>query len=357
MFFDVEPKRRLEDFYDAEEELEAYVDALRTERLVVVKGLRRYGKTSLVLTGLSTLKDERHIFVDCRLLPANPTLQDFVALVEQEADRKSWVRRLLRRVEHVEIGGAFRVRLRGGAQETLARVFEALGHTIVVFDEAQRLRYLKTDMAGLLAYLYDHTKLRIVVTGSEVGVLERFLGVGDPHAPLYGRPQATITLRPLPREKAVEFLTVGFEQAGKRVERDLVEKAADTFGGVIGWLTYFGHENVRRGATAEAVLEEASKLALSELEAFLDTRGAAKRRYLEALRTMATLGEASWSNIKARMDALLGGVPERRLADILKNLVEHGFAAKTDGEYRVADPILQHALKKADQPQNSHPKN
>ncbi len=74
MYFDIEPKRRLEDFYNMEDELRAFIDSIARYsryRLIVVKGLRRYGKTSLVFTELSLIKIRNHIFIDCRLLPPN----------------------------------------------------------------------------------------------------------------------------------------------------------------------------------------------------------------------------------------------------------------------------------------------
>jgi hypothetical protein len=57
VYFTLEPKRKKEDFYDVEEELDALVDSLNKFRLIVVKGLRRRGKTSLILTGLNVAEE------------------------------------------------------------------------------------------------------------------------------------------------------------------------------------------------------------------------------------------------------------------------------------------------------------
>ena len=48
MLFSPEPKTRREDLYDFNRELSALVTALRAERLTLVTGLRRTGKTSLL---------------------------------------------------------------------------------------------------------------------------------------------------------------------------------------------------------------------------------------------------------------------------------------------------------------------
>jgi len=54
LLFDEAPKTGLADFFDFRDEPETFRDALRKgRRLVVVTGLRRMGKTSLLLTALS----------------------------------------------------------------------------------------------------------------------------------------------------------------------------------------------------------------------------------------------------------------------------------------------------------------
>ncbi|TDA32544.1 MAG: ATP-binding protein, partial [Hadesarchaea archaeon] len=66
MYFGDRPKVRTEDFYDREDELRKLVDSLRKgSALTVVKGLRRLGKSSLMLIGLSKLGSP-HLLIDCR---------------------------------------------------------------------------------------------------------------------------------------------------------------------------------------------------------------------------------------------------------------------------------------------------
>lgn len=80
MLFDAEPKRRRVDLFDFDDEFEAFMDALVKDKLTLVTELRRYGKTSLILTGLNESR-VKHIYVDCRLLPDNPTIRDFISLI------------------------------------------------------------------------------------------------------------------------------------------------------------------------------------------------------------------------------------------------------------------------------------
>ncbi|MCX8189533.1 MAG: hypothetical protein N3F64_07450 [Nitrososphaeria archaeon] len=52
MYFSPEPKRRKEDFFNMEEELRMFQKILSLGKLIIVSGLRRYGKTSLILAAL-----------------------------------------------------------------------------------------------------------------------------------------------------------------------------------------------------------------------------------------------------------------------------------------------------------------
>jgi len=92
IYFTLEPKRRREDFYNMEDELNDFVNSLDKFRFIVVRGLRRYGKTSLILTGLNTA-NVKYLFLDCRLLrSATTSFDNFLRIIEAEISRNSWVR-------------------------------------------------------------------------------------------------------------------------------------------------------------------------------------------------------------------------------------------------------------------------
>ncbi|MEZ0319851.1 MAG: hypothetical protein ABWK05_07680 [Pyrobaculum sp.] len=64
-YFKLEPKERLEELYDFEEELLRLKSGYETARVVAVLGLRRTGKSSLVRTFLNAYQIP-HIYVDLR---------------------------------------------------------------------------------------------------------------------------------------------------------------------------------------------------------------------------------------------------------------------------------------------------
>ncbi|MEM3590057.1 MAG: hypothetical protein QXN33_03565 [Candidatus Bathyarchaeia archaeon] len=49
------------------------------------------------------------------------------------------------------------------------------------------------------------------MTGSQIGLLHRFLRIGDPGAPLYERAIDAITLGNFTEEQSIGFLTEGFK--------------------------------------------------------------------------------------------------------------------------------------------------
>ncbi len=343
MYFDPEPKTRREDLFNMETELRELSDGIKHGKLVIVTGLRRYGKTSLILTYLNEEKLD-NIFLDCRLLPSGMiSMGSFIDLLEAELTRKSWARRVLSRVEGISIS-EIGIRFKERDLNSLISVLHALEGKVLVIDEAQELRRSKHRFDSIIAYAYDHLDLKIILSGSQVGLLYRFLRVDDPEAPLYGRPFKEVRMRKLSDEEAMDFLREGFKQVGMRVEDLLLEEARRRFDGIIGWLTYFGFSMINDKEPIESIERRASKLAISELEHALRIYGVAESRYKEALKVIATLGHAKWTQVKRGIEARIGKIPSNTLSSILRNLADSGFLEKTEEGYKIADPVLRSGI-------------
>ncbi|MCS7144127.1 MAG: AAA family ATPase, partial [Archaeoglobaceae archaeon] len=148
-YFSPEPKRRKEEFFNMEEELDKMKKSLRG-KLTVVTGLRRTGKTSLILTFLNE-ENLDYVYLDCRLLPMGMfSLSSFLEILEDELNRKSWARKLLERVEGVKLG-EFGIKL-SRKEATVLNILRALEGKILVIDEAQELRRSPYRFTSLLAY-------------------------------------------------------------------------------------------------------------------------------------------------------------------------------------------------------------
>lgn len=108
---------------------------------------------------------------------------------------------------------------------------------------------------------------------------------------LKGEKLPEVRLKPLPKEKAREFLVRGFEQENLLVNEELIEDAIEKFDEIIGWPTYFGHSFSTGRKSLEEILKKASKLAVSELSKALEVYGIGRKRYEAVLKTIAILKE------------------------------------------------------------------
>ncbi len=319
---------------------------LRVAKLAVVSGLRRYGKTSLILTTLNDMGID-YMFIDCRLLPSGMiSINDVVLLFEKELSKKSWFRSIASSIEGIEIG-PLGIRFCHRGFNTLVSVLERLEGKVLVLDEVQELRRCRYRFDSIIAYFYDHVDLRIIVSGSQIGMMYRFLRFNDPSASLYGRPFYEVKLRTLERDKAREFLLRGFEQEGIEPPMDLVDKALNIFNGVIRWLTYFGYAYTRLGVKDLAtVLDMAARLAYEELKHAFRIFGIGRPRYAAILKIVAERGIATWSEIMRFIESRLGRIPRNTLSNMLRNLNDMGILEKTEKGYRIADPILAYSIRK-----------
>ena len=95
----------------------------------------------------------------------------------------------------------------------------------------------------------------------------------------------------------------------------------------------------------EKVLDEASKLAMSEINSFI-FKSRSSERYKIILEILATM-PLPWSKIKRGLEMREGiEIDASNFTDLMNRLVKMGFVEKKDGLYRMADPVLEYALSK-----------
>ncbi|WP_052296578.1 ATP-binding protein [Pyrococcus sp. NA2] len=363
MYFDEKPKSRREDLYDRERELKELLNLINSRKpLIVLKGIRRLGKTSLLRVALNEA-NVPHVIVDLR--GVNPNSRRDLYLRFQEALNEYLSRNAtlfarlkdkVKLIDGVSISGV-RVSLSWKKRETLYSLISALEGEgfVIAFDEVQEIRGpAGRELASLIAHFYDYGDVTFILTGSEIGLLHDFLGVEDPDAPLYGRIFHEIELSRFSREQSLDFLRKGFEQANIDAPEHVLEKAVESLDGIVGWLVKFGAISLKEGVrenVIERVLEEASKLALSELEHFLEKRPLAKKRYLTILKAIAS-GKNTWSELKRELEKReKREVEDAILARLLNSLLKASFIEKKINRrnvtYHITDPILEFALKQS----------
>jgi AAA+ ATPase superfamily predicted ATPase len=365
LLFDIKPKERKSDLYDFEKELEDLKKGLGNAPITLLTGVRRTGKTSLLKVALSEL-GYPYVYLDTRL-SSNPTYRDFANIVKASLEdfisRNTPLRRKivekLRRVSGVSISLSplsVDISWRGYKKFEFVEMFTALNKIgfdigkpiIIAFDEAQELRKITwINFPRIFAYIYDNLEhVRLVLTGSEVGLLFKFIGIDSVESPLYGRYMHVVSTRRLSFEESVDFLEKGFRELGVSIPSRIIESAARAFGGVIGWLTLFGYNCYMNTDTCseniDKIIKIAVEIAKQEIEKFLKSRRS--ERYHVLLKLLTT--ERSWSEIKSRLEDIENRtVNDKTLNDLLTTLLDLSIIEKTNNKYVIADPITRNAVR------------
>ena len=367
MLFDELVKENIRDFYDRRREMELLKNGiLECRRIILILGIRRIGKSSLIKVTLNHNKIP-YIYIDVRSIYRQYNYISSYAIhyaLESALNRLSkssfWSKLLdyLKNIRGVSVMGV-EVRFSESPQKItviMPQLFNALNDwasdnkskIALVFDEAQYLRYSKINFRSIIAYIYDNLPyITVVLSGSEVGLLHDFLRVNDPRSELYGRYMYEIVLKRFNREQSIDFLYKGFQEYGIEPPTDIIEEAASAFGGIVGWLVYFGRLSVDKGLSREVIIEtfiKGSKLVKEELSK-LYKRSPRYRYVLEAI----AQGNTTWSSIKKYITAReLKPIYDSALYEILLTLEKMGIIEKVlekdEIKYKIVDPVLQYAV-------------
>jgi len=368
LYFSDRPKAKKENFYDRDEELNKLVNSLKEgAALTVIKGLRRLGKSSLMFIGLSSARLP-YLLIDCRQLEevAYSSRRVLIEVLEESINnfirehRGLWstLKEYLKKVNGIKIN-EFSVTFNWGGENPLSTVglFDTLNKfavnrkikVVIAIDEAQQLKKITNfNISKLLAHIYDYKgNLQLLLTGSQVGLLDDLLGIDDPSSPLYGRARSEITLNRLSTEQSIEFLKKGFKQCRMKVDSETIEYAVKKLDGIIGWLSNFGWQcYLERKISRQLIdklLKEASKLGFKEFENFTLKRPAADRYNIIMKR--AAKEPARWAQLKVHLESETGAkIYDANLTNLLNELLKAGFLEIEDGFYKIADPVLAYAI-------------
>jgi AAA+ ATPase superfamily predicted ATPase len=363
--FSVAPKTSLSGFYDREAELAKLRSAIRYgSRLVLVLGVRRVGKTSLLRAALSTIETP-YIFLDLRALP---TYEDrsLYSLLAEELNRalplKKKVLDFLMEVRGISVGAeGVSIDLSKG-KPSLISVLKALdrwssreGFNLpVVLDEVQELRFFQggrrgLDFRRLLAYCYDNLEhITFILSGSEVGLIYKFLALDDPKSPLFGRHHERILVDRLDRDRSVDFLRKGFRQHAVEVDDGVLGRVVDELDGIIGWLTYFGAEyvrTVREGGQRdpEEILQRIRSNAVALCASELEEISVRSPLYIGLLAELRG-GLKTFTELKHSLEKVFKRtISKQQLARLINTLRELSLIEKVDNGYRALDPLIPDA--------------
>ncbi|MEM0372016.1 MAG: ATP-binding protein [Ignisphaera sp.] len=340
MLFDPRPKTNRNELFGRDQELEILHKNIDSP-LTIISGIRRIGKTSLLSVFLNEV-DIPSVLIDLRSLHTNYGLRDLYSLISKAfSSRLDKLYDVLKSISGISIRGVeVEIKWRGRGSITLSSLFDALNRKriIVAFDEAQKLRGPRSqEFLNALAHAYDYDRnITFILTGSEIGLLYGFLGIDKHNSPLYGRYCFNLKLERFDRDTSLEFLKTGFRELRIDVKMDVLEIAVEEFGGIPGWLTFFGNEYSKGNKDIVKIKELAIGVALGELQNIVRERG---KRYALVLKGIAK-GITTWSSLKRYVEEKEGvTISSSILYNIVKNLEDMSIIHN----YQFLDPIYREA--------------
>ncbi|MBI4980646.1 ATP-binding protein [Candidatus Woesearchaeota archaeon] len=352
MLFDLLPKTKKKDLFGVDYAFQTLVDAISDDstRMVIIKGLRRVGKTSLMNVALNEIPFDG-VNIDVRESPYYDQQRFFSYLVEKIRRKVSEpiISQILKKISGVGISYKdISAQLFFSKHENFQFFFENLNKQllkndkkiVLAFDEVQLLKEIKFDY--ILASIFDnYPQIRLVLTGSEIGLLEKFIGKSNYDSPLYGRAYLEIELKRMVPEATEKFLEQGFAQINKKISFGEVRDVVEHLDGIIGWITHYGwlrHEGTLHEEALEKVKREGQELVKREIKQFLNKRKA-KLKYLLLLKFLAN-GNNTWTELKYNFVKEDKKITDNQLNFYLKELLDYGFIEKISEKYYLSDPIL-----------------
>lgn len=351
MYFDISPKTIREDLFGMDYQLELLKKYLSDDsiRMVVIKGLRRTGKTSLLNVALNEVKI-KNIKIDVREAPFYDKKEFIIFIIKKIREKlKNILDKIIENIAGIKVKyEKFSFELFFSKEENINLFFGNLDRRlekrkqklILAFDEAQLLKKIGFDY--FLASIFDNYKsIKTVLTGSEIGILDKLLGKNDSNAPLFGRAYMEIELKKIKEEDVTKFLEKGFKQINKKIDFEEVIEVIENLDGITGWITYYGwfrYKGLSHKTSLGRVKEEGNLLIKKELENFLQGRKA-KIKYLKILKYLIK-GSNSWRLLKQEFIREGLRISDAQLSLYLKELLNFGFIEKSIDRYFVTDPLL-----------------
>lgn len=339
MLFDERPKSKKEDLYNRDAEISEILNNI-DRPIIVLTGIRRIGKTSILRVALGMI-DIPNIIIDARSLKSNYGRRDLYNLISRALSSSlDKLKNILTAIKSIKIlGSEVEISWRGKNYISITGLFDYLNRRriIIAIDEAQYLRGpLSSEVREALAHSYDYNdNITFILTGSEAGLLQDFLKTENSTSPLYGRYIHKIVIDRFSREQSIEFLELGFKQAGVSV--DGLENVVELFDGVPGWLTFYGNKYISGYRDLNEILEIAIETAKVELNNIARTK-----RYKLVLKAIAE-GVDGWVKLKKYLEEKeTTTVSTSILSNIIKTLEDMNIIKN----YKFLDPIYREAALK-----------
>lgn len=357
-----------EAFADRESELAELVADIRNGQDVVIFAPRRYGKSSLLWRAAGELTRRRVLVatVDLMTTPnkqklaeklAGEIFEQIASPLERARERALAPFRSLRIQPVVTIDpgdGSLSFSFGIGKEPadidaTLERLLELPGElgaarnrrVALVLDEFQEVVEIDPGLPKLMRAVFQtQPEVSHVYLGSRRHVMERIFN--DENEPFW-RSAKSIELGPIPVEAFAGFIERRFEESGRGIEPETLERALSVTGGhpyATQELAYFLWEEIREGGIAgdDELARALTAVLRSENAHFTllwDSAARAQRLLLAALAAEQP-GYPSSSGYRERH-----GLPSASTVQkAARTLVEREILAADGSAYRIAEPFF-----------------
>jgi AAA+ ATPase superfamily predicted ATPase len=353
MLFDLHPKEKPESLYGRDDDLSKIVGHIENHRWISILGPRMVGKTSIAKAAKFRLQRRRFTVLYVNLWGSNSMqgLLDGVLHALQDSSKLyRKVKKYLSRIEGLNVGLVHMTVKDGAKPVSLTwQILSLLGNhaddLCIILDEVQELSNVSSHLVKLLANIFStYSNISFCFTGSQSGLVKS-LHSPRPTSPLYGRTPAMLTIKPFEARISRNFLVAGLREHEMKVPLADLDEVVSRFGGIPGWLTYYGNSvTISKLSHKEALRQtekEAFKTAKQTLEHYLEIR---KRRiHLLALKAIAI--QASWSEIRRAIEANTGKkINDASLKITVDALLEAFIIEKRGSTYQVVDPVVRRYL-------------
>ncbi len=360
--FSLEPKISINELYNRDTELKELDNFIKFGKILLLKGKRRVGKTSLIRSFLST-QDNPYITINCENILKNwrSADEDFELKIREKISKLTKLQKisnLIKSVEGLKIGNFemdFYKKENFDLLNFLSEVdkkFQAKNKKLViVFEQSENLRFYGKGGSGivnLLSYSYDNfSNIVYVLSYYNEDKIDKFVRAEKMDSPLFGRFLDKIEVKIFSVEDSYKYLMKGFKKEGIRTKTDEIKTASIEFGGIVGYLTLYGYIVVRE-KNWEKAFETTKKIILNSAKEELKQLKRLSKNYINVLRAIS-YGIKNFSTIRDYVSFHNGKISNQTLSNILKSLNKKGFIQiqyeKSKKEYCIENKAIEKILK------------
>jgi hypothetical protein len=355
--FDLEPKVEKKFLYGRDNELEELERAFANERIILLFGRRRVGKTSVVSVALRDSEFTGFI-LDCRHIQDEQSfyheLSKALCMIKGKKDiplKKLWD--ALKKIRGVNIPAIGGVEFDSNKPPSTNEILDKIAgwskeRFIIVVDEAQKLMDFKEkqkmDFLETIAASYDnhkHKNLVYLLTGSEVGLLKELESEW-----LKPRTTKSIFVKPFKPEVAKKFLKTAAKQIKLATDKNVIDTAVTKLDGLVGRLIDLGHNAKSTGKMNETAIEETIRKGVTRVtEDELSALKSVSSAYIEILNAITLVGnKTNLVGLQEQLQKTGQNIMAEELKTSTQNLVDWGYLEIENGLYEVVDPIIKATL-------------